>query len=364
MRKREIHFKKDSRAGSGRAEFFFDKTLGCLGMVAIGDALGMPAHDMTREEIKKRFGNSIASFQAPFEDSRVHRALRAGQVTDDTLLTLAVARAYLDSGGKITPERVAIYTASAVNEASRKGLESLFGMSTRQAVKLFNSGEDPVRAGRREKNPLIGATNGGAMKISPAGLVHPGDIHGAVKDAAAVCLPTHGTQAAISAAAAIAAGVAEAMNAGATVFSVVKAALAGSEEGEILGKKVARTVPVPSVPMRIRMAISSALKSRTAEEAAVLFTDLVGTGLPAYESIPTAIGIFLACGGDPAECVKMGANIGNDTDTIASMAGALAGAFRGFAHVPKKWFDTVQRVNGLDLAAAAGSLAKIARHGR
>jgi ADP-ribosylglycohydrolase len=33
----------------------YGKILGCLGMVAIGDAMGMPCHDMTTDEIRQRF---------------------------------------------------------------------------------------------------------------------------------------------------------------------------------------------------------------------------------------------------------------------------------------------------------------------
>lgn len=337
----------------------FEKILGCLSMVAIGDALGMPAHDMTREEIQERFGKPIASFQAPFKDSRVHKALKAGQITDDTRLTLALAKAYIENKGKITPQLSTAYIAAAVNEAFQEGLETLFGMSTKQALWAFNSGQDPIKTGLREKSPMIGSTNGGAMRVSPVGLIHPGNLRGAVQDAAASCLSTHPTQAGISAACAIAAGVAEAMTPQATVFSIVKASLSGAEEGEILGKKIARTVPVPSVPMRIRLAISLALKSTKGEEACEEFSKVIGTGLPAYESIPTAIGIFLACEGDPEECVKSGANIGNDTDTIASMAGALAGAFKGFSQVPAKWYQTIEKVNHLHLAATAKQLTKI-----
>jgi ADP-ribosylglycohydrolase len=350
--------KKMKRVVSER--FLYEKILGCLSMVAIGDALGMPAHDMTREEIQERFGKPIDSFRAPFGDSRVHRSLQAGQITDDTRLTLAMAKAYIENNGKITSSLITRYIAAAVNEAFQEGLETLFGMSTKQALKAFNDGQDPIETGLREKSPLIGATNGGAMRISPVGLVHPGDICSAVQDAAAACLSTHPTQAAISAACAVAAGVAEAMTSQATVFSIVKASLSGAEQGEMIGRKMARTVPVPSVPMRIRLAVSLALKSKTREEAGEQFIEIIGAGLPAYESIPTAIGIFLVCEGDPEECVKSGANIGNDTDTISSMAGALAGAFKGFTSVPAKWYQTIEKVNHLHLAATAKQLTRIA----
>ena len=86
---------------------------------------------------------------------------------------------------------------------------------------------------------------------------------------------------------------------------------------------------------------------------------MIGTGLAAYESIPTAIGIFVACGGDPMKSVLAGANVGFDTDTIASMAGALAGTLKGFDSVPMELFSKVQRVNQLDLEKVAAGLEKL-----
>ena len=41
--------------------------------------------------------------------------------------------------------------------------------------------------------------------------------------------------------------------------------------------------------------------------------------------------------------------MGYDTDTIASMAGALAGALRGFDATPMNLFREVEKVNRLDL---------------
>lgn len=339
--------------------FLFEKILGSLAMAAIGDALGMPAHDMTREEIGQRFGGPLRSFRDPFPDSRVHKMLKAGQITDDTLLTLATAQALIDSGGKITPNLMGEYLFTAVNRAFQEGLDTLFGQSTKAALKAFNQGQDPIRACRSE-GPLVGATNGGAMRIAPIGLTHPGDIPGAVRDTVIACLPTHGTQTGIAAACAVAGGLAEALNPGATVFTVVQAALRAAEQGEELGKKKGRTVPLPSVPKRIRLAVALALNAESAEAACRAFAEVIGLGLPAYESVPTALGIFLVCEGDPVKCVLEGANIGNDTDTIASMAGALAGAFRGIKAVPRKWLKKVEQVNHLSLADTAQGLSRIA----
>lgn len=333
-------------------------------MVAIGDALGMPAHDMTPGEIKARFGGRIRTFKVPPRDSRVHAGMRAGQVTDDTGLTLTLARTYIETQGKMDAHRVAQSITDWVERATEKGLAAMIGMSTKQAVRLLRDGVDPRKVCYQDKNPMMGATNGGAMKIAPVGLVHPGNMEAVVRDTAQVCLPTHGTQTAISAASAIAAGVSEALMPHATVFSVIQAALQGAVKGEREGARCARRAPLPSVPERIKLALSIVLGSSSVREATCRLSEIVGTGLPAYESVPTAIGIFLAWQGDPRRCVLEGANIGNDTDTIASMAGALAGALKGFKDVPKDWFRIVEEVNGLNLISMAEALFEISIRNR
>jgi len=339
----------------------YKKILGCLSMIAIGDAMGMPCHDMTIDEIRKKFAGPVETFRKPLDDSRVHRNIAAGQITDDTILTLAVARAYIENDGCMTPSSLSTCLFESYQCALEAGCGIMFGPSTRRAMEAIAAGNDPASVCMQEKHPMAGASNGAAMKIAPAGLVHPADPDAAIRDAVTVCLPSHCTQTAIAAACAIAAGVSEAMKPDADVFSVVRAALQGARKGEAIGMEKARTVPLPCVADRIELAVSLALKAKDSDTANLLFSNIIGTGLPAYESVPTAVGIFAAAAGDPRRCVIAGANAGYDTDTIASMAGALAGALKGFDAVPKELFREVKKANDLDLESVARGLERIAR---
>ena len=60
----------------------------------------------------------------------------------------------------------------------------------------------------------------------------------------------------------------------------------------------------------------------------------IGNSVMMVESAPAAVGVFVAAAGDPLDTVSAGASIGNDSDTVAAMAGALAGALRGIDAVP------------------------------
>ena len=43
------------------------------------------------------------------------------------------------------------------------------------------------------------------------------------------------------------------------------------------------------------------------------------------------------------DCVLKAVNLGEDTDTVAAIAGGLAGALYGYDDIPKKWLDTLYR---------------------
>jgi ADP-ribosylglycohydrolase len=44
-----------------------------------------------------------------------------------------------------------------------------------------------------------------------------------------------------------------------------------------------------------------------------------------------------------SDCVLQAVNLGNDTDTIAAIAGGLAGALYGINSIPKNWLDTLKQ---------------------
>ena len=81
--------------------------------------------------------------------------------------------------------------------------------------------------------------------------------------------------------------------------------------------------------------------------------DLMGVDMFADQNVPDAFALAQACGGDPMEAMAMAANLGGDTDTLASMVGALCGAWRGVGAIDAEALRTVERVNALDLRATA-----------
>ena len=68
----------------------------------------------------------------------------------------------------------------------------------------------------------------------------------------------------------------------------------------------------------------------------------LGNGIEALESVPTAIASF-ALTPDPFEAtVSNVIFLGDDTDTLAAMAGALSGAYLGVAELPQRLLELLE----------------------
>jgi ADP-ribosylglycohydrolase len=76
----------------------------------------------------------------------------------------------------------------------------------------------------------------------------------------------------------------------------------------------------------------------------------------ARETVPVALALFYLAQGDPQQTILFGANFGRDADTIASMAGALAGAFKGASAFPAPWLEKVEAENPRSQQALAEKL--------
>jgi hypothetical protein len=57
--------------------------------------------------------------------------------------------------------------------------------------------------------------------------------------------------------------------------------------------------------------------------------------------VPAALALTVLADGDPRIAVEQAANFGRDTDTIATMTGAVCAALSGPASIPSPWLDTL-----------------------
>ena len=334
---------------------FYDRVLGCLIGAAAGDAMGAATEARTTEQIIEYFGHRVTDFEVTPMDTFAHGNVK-GQVTDDFSSAYMIAKHIVQNGGRITEDIV----RSAIIEWSEVPafFDRFAGPTTRMAVRRFK-GEIIPESDRVVLLPRQ-ATNGAAMKISPIGLFNPGDPLRAAADAAAVTMVTHDNYPAVSGGAAIAAAVAEAVTEGADLYSVIQAGLRGAAEGERIGRETGRDTASPSVIRRIEMAVDLGLRSGDPEDKVRDIAERIGTGLHIAEAVPSAFGILAANHGDAMASIISAVNAGYDTDTTATIAGAMAGALSGSAVFPDHFLPLIDKVNGFDLKGLAEDIVKTA----
>lgn len=57
------------------------------------------------------------------------------------------------------------------------------------------------------------------------------------------------------------------------------------------------------------------------------------------------------------DCVLKAVNLGDDTDTVAAVAGGLAGALYGYYAIPKEWINTLKRRDYIEAMCERASAA-------
>lgn len=326
----------------------YDRILGAFYGAAIGDAMGAATETMTPTMIVERYGKYLDEI-VPAGKGTFACGSPAGFVTDDFSLAYFTARAILDFKGTVNQKMAeqALLTWFDHKEYSR-----FVGPSTSAAISAIRGEEQPVQVETACNNSK--ASNGSAMKIFPAGVMNPGKPEEAVKTAVTICKPTHDNTAALSAAGAIAAAVSVAME-GATLDQVIEAGFQGARLGAQFGKPVSSA----SVERRMELAVEIGKRNLGWEKTMLELGDVVGSGLYANEAVPCVFGILAACGDDPMAAIGMGVNVGDDTDTVATMVGAIVGAMYGIDALPKKMRQQVDESNKFDLAGTAMGFEKL-----
>ena len=323
-----------------------ERIQGALMGVAYGDAMGMPSEFFTREQIRQRFGE-IRDLLPGHPESLISSAFQAGDVTDDTLLTLLVCEMLIENQGKVDPALLVSKILSWAGRAEKS--KQVLGPSTRAALEKIAQGADMAEAGK------AGTTNGAAMKAAPLGMVADmRDLPGLVEQARLLCLPTHNTGPAIAGACAVAAAVGCAVSGEESVLKVIDCATRAARLGEREGYPVVS----PSVAERIPWAVGLALASGTEEERLDRVYHMVGAGLPIADSVPAAFAMLAMSEGDPVRCARLSANLGGDTDTIGAMATVVCGALRGPNAFPARQIALIAQVNQIDFATLAEGLMR------
>ncbi|MFG2978595.1 ADP-ribosylglycohydrolase family protein [Streptomyces sp. NPDC048331] len=351
-----------------------DRARGALVGAAVGDALGGPVEGWTPDRIVERHGGRVHGIVGPWhEDWRTARPIAPyhkgdGHVTDDTLMTHALVRVYeavrdhLDAyavAEHLVPDLMSNPRWIPELEAEALPLQRIFLAEKWIVARLHYAHVDPREAG---SGNIVNC--GAAMYMAPVGIANAGNPAGAYAEALDIA-GAHQSSYGREAAGVFAAAVAAACVPGATATSVVDTALSLAKDGTHAAIAAVREVAL------LHRDFESALAPL---RAAVAPYDSVGpdyrapsldarrpSRLHAIEELPIALGMLLVADGRYESAVLGAVNYGRDCDSIATMAGAIAGALGGEAVVPATWAKQVAEASRLDLHAPAEALAAVAR---
>jgi ADP-ribosylglycohydrolase len=350
------------------------RAIGALAGAAVGDALGGSTEGRSPEQIIQRWGGPVTGIVGPFaEDWRTARPHAPyhkgdGHVTDDTLMTNMLVKVYAHKRDHLGAYDVdELLVPLLINERvwipeleiESVALQRIFLAEKWLVSRLFYGHVDPREAG---VGNIVNC--GAAMYMGPVGVANAGDPDGAYVEAIDIA-GAHQSSYGREAAGVFAAAVAAALGPDATVDSVVAAALRLAKDGtrsaveaicEAAAKLPTDTVDVTG--LRPVMAPFDTLGENYREPG-------LGARRPsrvhAIEELPLALGCVVATGGDYRRAVLAAANYGRDSDSIATMAGAIIGALHGIEVIPQEWRDTVGTNSRLDLSASGRTMAAVAR---
>jgi poly(ADP-ribose) glycohydrolase ARH3 len=250
-----------------------------------------------------------------------------GRYTDDTQMMIGILETLMERGG-FDPAVCA-----------KKFLEN-FDPGRGYGRRIFGVMER-IRAGLpwdRVGTDSFG--NGGAMRIAPIGCFYAADPD-VVKAQAILCTGiTHSHPEGLAGAVAQATAVGLA-------FQYGRSGVSFDTKG-FVDKVMAQVLDIDTGFAKALGRINEIERTSTTLEVIQALASRYRLSLKAAESVPAALGAFLLTD-TFEEAVVLAVNLGGDTDTIGAMAGAVAGAYYGYAQIPSGWLESLENgVKGRD----------------
>jgi len=350
-----------------------DKAIGALSGAAVGDSLGGATEGYSPEVLQERFGGLVRDIVGPFNvEWKTTRPVSPfhkgnGHITDDTLMTEALIAVYeqvrdhLDAytfADGIIPEMVT--KERWIPELERESLliHRVFHAEKWLVLKLLHAHADPREAG------VGNIVNCGAtMYMTPVGIINAGNPEAAYKEAIEIA-GAHQSSYGREAAGVFAAAVAAAMSPGISIDEVISTAIHFAHDGT--------KAAIEAVTEEAKKVTSWETSFKQLRAAMAPF-DSIGEAyrepgpdarkpsrLKAIEELPLALAYLRVSKGNFEDGVLGAINYGRDSDSIATMFGALSGAMNGRDTIPHNWAQTIEKESRIDLVANGKKLAAVA----
>jgi len=305
------------------------KARGALLGAACGDALGAPFEGMPDS-----FRGDV---RVLFDSSSMLR------YTDDTAMTIALAESLIEAGD-LEEDHLAATFARHWRAEPWRG----YGRGAFDLLQSLAAGASWRTLATAQFGGQGSWGNGAAMRVAPVALFAAGDVPLTLELARRSARVTHAHPLGVDGAA---------LQAGAIALAL------GTPADEPLNPR--------TFPARLRLFTREALMTdqlaRLADLAAdepepSVVAERLGNGVDALSAVPAAIASALLAGergtGDAMTgAIRFAISLGGDTDTIASMAGAIVGAHLGAESIPQAWVRRLERA--YRLIQLADGLARV-----
>jgi poly(ADP-ribose) glycohydrolase ARH3 len=276
-----------------------DRAGGALFGTFVGDALGMPFEGLPHAAI-------------PEVVEMVEARRGCGTYTDDTQMMIALAESLI-ARGRVDAEHLARAFLDAY--VADRG----YGLGTQRVFELWRSGAPVASAAGRLFGGQGSRGNGAAMRIAPVAVCFRDDHERLCVEAAASARVTHTHPVGVDGAVVQAAAIGAALR-GESIFDVARS--------------VARTAELRGALDQVEGLLGG---TRTPEEVQVR----LGSSADACASVAAALYSSLAHDRFEA-ALRFAVRLGGDTDTVAAMAGAVAGARSGYRAIPTRWLEALE----------------------
>jgi poly(ADP-ribose) glycohydrolase ARH3 len=194
-----------------------------------------------------------------------------------------------------------------------------YGRGARQLLESAARGEDWDRLAETVM-PGGSYGNGAAMRVAPVGLVFAHDLGRVAEEAIASARTTHRHPLGVEGARLLA-------------LAAALAAQGPPLDRRAFYQELARECREDEFLWQLRAA--RRLRARHS-------LGFLGNSLPAHRSVVTAIACFTAHPDSFERCMEAAIALGDDTDTLAAMSGALSGAYLGIGGVPARWIEELE----------------------
>ncbi|XP_037089173.1 ADP-ribose glycohydrolase ARH3-like [Pollicipes pollicipes] len=316
------------------------KFRGCLAGALMGDCLGEPFENDDYEELPSE--RQLNDFFQQLVQAKVKVPYK--NYTDDTAMTRCIAESLINKQAFDAKDMATRSVKEYFTEPGRgygSNVPVVFGNLRKQEC------EQPFLPAREQFNGRGSFGNGGAMRVAPVALFCHNNVQSLIDVAKKSALITHAHREGYNGAILQCLAVHLALQAdpgrpldGADFIDRLRTHMEQVEECS--GDEIVDAGRL-AAPYQKMLTVAGELLRRQPAPGRDSVVALLGHDVSALNSVPTAVYCFLRgllpLPGIEAESpfvrtIQYAISLGGDTDTIGSMAGAIAGAYHGMEAVP------------------------------